>query len=189
MQIHLSVFFFAQIELIFLKISQWCVVHCSANTSDLLSMCIIHSTVFQEFRKLTDSVCGRSFVFFSKWFWIIMLSLIVWDQAGRCCRLKKKGIYQLILCDIASAHEDKTHKDESWSSVFFRPMPSDATERRLPLSESPFQHRRKKRRKRRRRTSRTPTEGLFEERLTSAVETSWKYETGNLCGKAVDLFR
>ena len=72
---------------------------------------------------------------------------------------------------------------------FFRPMPLDRMERRFPLSESPFQHRRKKRRKRRRRTSRTPTEGLFEERLTSAVETSWKYQTGNLCGKAVDLFR
>ena len=27
--------------------------------------------------------------------------------------IEKKGIYQLILCDIASAHEDKTHKDES----------------------------------------------------------------------------
>ena len=62
-------------------------------------------------------------------------------------------------------------------------------ERRFPLSESPFQHRRKKRRKRRRRTSRTPTEALFEERLTSAVETSWTYKTGNLCGEAVELFR
>ena len=37
--------------------------------------------------------------------------------------IEKKGIYQLILCDIASAHEDKTTRKSLDPVYSFRPMP------------------------------------------------------------------